>query len=267
LYCQKCGREEPLPFRCPFCGGYFCPEHRLPEAHDCTEAWQVKIPRQPEPVSPPPPSMTYSYQYGWTPPTKRPVFWFSPAEIIHVLIGAGLVSAVGLSLGRSLLIIGVRNMVFIAFAVGLFTLGFILHELAHKFTAQSSGLWAEFRLSTIGVVITTISILSPIKFIAPGMVLIAGGATIDIFGRVALAGPAINLAIGFVTLLSSLVAPAGFRQVLEIGSWVNTYMALFNLIPFGDFDGLKIFRWNKAVWALVVILAIALLISVSPFLS
>jgi Zn-dependent protease len=44
-------------------------------------------------------------------------------------------------------------------------------------------------------------------------------------------------------------------------------MALFNLIPFGDFDGLKIFRWNKAAWALIVMLAIALLMYVSPFLS
>lgn len=267
MYCQRCGREEPLPFRCPFCGGYFCAEHRLPETHDCTEAWKAKIPRQPELGLTPAPSVTYSYRYGWAAPAKRPGFWFSSTEIVHVLIGVGLVSAVGLSLRRSFLIIGVQNMSLVVFAVALFTLGFILHELAHKFTAQLFGLWAEFRLSTIGVVITAISILSPVKFIAPGMVLIAGMARADIIGRVALAGPATNLVLAFVALLSSFAVPEGLRQVLEIGCWVNTYMALFNLIPFGDFDGLKIFRWNKAAWALIAMLAIALLMYVSPFLS
>ncbi|RLG97981.1 rhomboid family intramembrane serine protease, partial [Candidatus Bathyarchaeota archaeon] len=33
MKCQYCGAEEPLPFKCPFCGGYFCVEHRLPENH------------------------------------------------------------------------------------------------------------------------------------------------------------------------------------------------------------------------------------------
>jgi Zn-dependent protease len=108
--------------------------------------------------------------------------------------------------------------------------------------------------------ITTISILSPIKFIAPGMVLIAGTTTREVFGRVAFAGPLTNLILAFLAMLSSLALPAGgMRQVLEIGSWVNTYMALFNLIPFGDFDGLKVFRWNKGAWALIVVLSLALL--------
>ncbi len=24
-----------MPFKCPYCGGLFCEEHRLPEAHNC----------------------------------------------------------------------------------------------------------------------------------------------------------------------------------------------------------------------------------------
>ena len=226
----------------------------------------MKLPREPEPVETPAPAVSYSFRYGWTPPPERPTFWFSPTEIKHVLIGIGLVSAVGLSLRRSLQILGVNNIALVVFAVALFTLGFILHELAHKFTAQSYGLWAEFRLSTVGVLITTISILSPIKFIAPGMVLIAGTTTTDVFGRVAFAGPLTNLILAFLAMLGSLALPAeGVRHVLEIGSWVNTYMALFNLIPFGDFDGLKVFRWNKGAWALIVGLALALLAFASGF--
>jgi len=253
-----------LPFRCPFCGGYFCAEHRLPESHDCTEAWKMRIPRQPEPIATPTPRTPYPVQYTWTGPPRQPTFWFSPTEVKHVLIGVVLVSAVGLSLPLG--IAGIHRLLPTLLAVALFTLGFILHELAHKFTAQSHGLWAEFRLSTMGVVITTISVFSPIKFIAPGMVLIAGMAASNVIGQVALAGPITNLIVAFLAMLASFAMPTrDFHHVLALGCWVNTYMALFNLIPFGDFDGLKVFTWNKAIWASVVALAIALLFYSSKF--
>ncbi len=33
--CDVCGREENMPYNCSQCGGTFCPDHRLPENHDC----------------------------------------------------------------------------------------------------------------------------------------------------------------------------------------------------------------------------------------
>lgn len=33
--CGECGAEVELPFRCNFCGGHFCSDHRLPENHLC----------------------------------------------------------------------------------------------------------------------------------------------------------------------------------------------------------------------------------------
>ncbi|MFO7797026.1 MAG: AN1-type zinc finger domain-containing protein [Promethearchaeati archaeon] len=36
-YCEYCGEEIGfLPFKCKYCGGIFCKEHRLPENHECT---------------------------------------------------------------------------------------------------------------------------------------------------------------------------------------------------------------------------------------
>lgn len=32
-YCHKVSNE--LPYRCKFCGGTFCSDHRLPENHEC----------------------------------------------------------------------------------------------------------------------------------------------------------------------------------------------------------------------------------------
>ncbi|MBO8181353.1 MAG: rhomboid family intramembrane serine protease [Archaeoglobus sp.] len=52
--CDFCGKEEYLPFECRYCGGKFCAEHRLPEAHNCegiknSDYWNVpvKVKRKP----------------------------------------------------------------------------------------------------------------------------------------------------------------------------------------------------------------------------
>lgn len=33
--CDICGNRSLLPYKCRYCGGRFCPDHRLPENHDC----------------------------------------------------------------------------------------------------------------------------------------------------------------------------------------------------------------------------------------
>lgn len=33
--CDRCGKREDLPYRCRYCGGTYCGDHRLPESHDC----------------------------------------------------------------------------------------------------------------------------------------------------------------------------------------------------------------------------------------
>ena len=47
--CDVCGKEEYLPYRCKYCGGTFCAEHRLPEKHNCPgikrndDYWNVPV--------------------------------------------------------------------------------------------------------------------------------------------------------------------------------------------------------------------------------
>jgi Zn-dependent protease len=43
------------------------------------------------------------------------------------------------------------------------------------------------------------------------------------------------------------------------GALINAFMAVFNLIPFGVLDGLKVFRWSKPVW--LVLFALAALVT------
>ncbi len=46
--CDVCGKRELLPFKCRYCGGTFCSDHRLPENHNCPgiprdDYWNVPV--------------------------------------------------------------------------------------------------------------------------------------------------------------------------------------------------------------------------------
>ena len=186
----------------------------------------------------------------------RSVIRFSPTEIRHIAIGVILVSGVGLSFFA---LRAFSNWLAIVAAVFFFTAGFLVHELTHKAMAQRYGMWAEFRLDKFGAALTLLSAVSPLKIIAPGAVVIAGNTTPDRVGRTAAAGPTTNILIASLLLgLAEVLHPIGFMEAMLAGSAINAFMALFNLIPFGVFDGLKVFRWNKQVW--LVLLALAALI-------
>jgi Zn-dependent protease len=141
-------------------------------------------------------------------------------------------------------------------AVLIFALAFILHELAHKFMAQRLGYWAEFRLNQQGLIITLLSFISPFKVIAPGAVMIGGLMNWDHYGKVSVVGPATNIALGIIYYAASLLTGSQAVYLLaNIGMNINASLALFNLIPFGVFDGAKIMKWNKLVWGAAVLSA------------
>jgi Zn-dependent protease len=66
-------------------------------------------------------------------------------------------------------------------------------------------------------------------------------------------------------LLDMLYPSASFsigsasRDVFFIGALVNTWLAIFNLIPLGPLDGAKIFNWDKSVWVAALVVAVVLL--------
>jgi len=143
----------------------------------------------------------------------------------------------------------------------VFTFSFLLHELAHKLTAQLYGLWAEFRLTLTGVLITLISMipLSLIKIISPGAVMIAGYGSKETIGKISVAGPLTNLLLSILFVGTSLVTSGIAGEVAVVGSFFNALIVLFNILPFWLLDGWKVFRWNKAVWGIIFALSIVLL--------
>ena len=168
-------------------------------------------------------------------------------EALHLGVGAALVWGVGASwLGWS------GTLVFVANSAA-FVLAFVIHELAHKLAAGRRGYPAEFRLYTLGALLTAASILMPLKIVAPGATVVWGPAGREDMGRIALWGPLSNIVMGCALLASSLVAP------MRVAVYVNAFLALFNLLPAPGLDGRKVLRWSPVAWGLSIAASAALL--------
>jgi len=178
-------------------------------------------------------------------PSPR-AFSFSKGEAVDLLIATALVALVYLSLYRWFIFVP-------TILLSVFT-AFVLHEIAHKYVAQSLGFGARFRLDRTGLLLTAVSIILPIKVIAPGYV-----SVIPLFasydrgkiGKIAVAGPLTNLilALIFISLVRTNV-------LLYLAARINIDVAIFNLIPFGVLDGRKVLDWDTRIWATVFIITV-----------
>ena len=251
MHCQQCDLDEPLPFRCRYCKGSFCSAHRLPPSHHC--------PFLREYIEQPARNREFLERIqGRSGPSALRIktaikdvilLRFSLIELVHLAIATALVSAVGLSL---------FNYVFRVDFLVIFVSAFIIHELGHKFLAQFYKAWAEFRVLLYGAAITAFAALpfSPIKFIAPGAVMVSGNLSNSRSGKVSWIGPLTNIVMGTGFLLAfyltTLAGSYQYAQILLIGVRFNGIIALFNLIPFMGFDGQSIFSWNKIAWVATI---------------
>jgi Zn-dependent protease len=255
MNCEKCQKEVFLPFKCQYCGGYFCSEHRLPENHECPSMGLARLPKEEATTGFGKKQGSYEYRVIYGPSVRpRTRIRFSNKEVGHLAIAALLVIAVGLSLYLYYFPSQFsEEYSLLAMFITILTLSFFAHEMAHKVVAQRRGLWAEFRLIPIGAVLTLLSAVSPIfKIISPGAVFISGSSDAKTVGKISIAGSFTNilLALAFLGIISVVTKGAPIYFLLVLTSAFNAWIATFNLIPFAMLDGLKVFSWNKKIWAL-----------------
>ncbi len=153
---------------------------------------------------------------------------------------------------------------FVSFVISAFTvgIGFLLHELMHKYIAQKYGLGAEFH-AFYGMLFLALA-FSVFGFIiaAPGAVFISGRINKERNGKISLAGPLTNIILAFLFLLLLLFFSKGvFGMIAFYGLSINSLLALFNLLPFGPFDGSKILAWSKSAYFIAVISALLLFLA------
>jgi Zn-dependent protease len=184
---------------------------------------------------------------------------FSRQETFQILIAvAALTFAFYMALTYGQDLSFDENIYYLAASAIAVVTGFLLHELAHKFLAQRYGAWAEFRVYPLGLVFAVFfALLAGWVFAAPGAVYIQGRITKEQNGKISLAGPGLNLAFGAACVALLFVLPL---TIIFIIGWINLFLAVFNLIPFGPLDGAKVARWNIGIYILVMGAAIASLL-------
>ena len=244
MKCDFCDASESIPFRCNYCDKLFCHMHRIPINHSCVSMKDYIDKKDIKN------NMTNNSNL------KMLIFKikFSKLEILHLSIATILVTAVGLSLNNYRYISWEFLIIFVS--------AFLVHELAHKLLAQFYGSWAEFRTNSYGLLVTAFSAIPfiPFKFIAPGAVVIDLSDRSK-FGRVAFVGPLTNLIMGFIFFILSYQYP--LIGYLYIGALFNSWIALFNLLPFGNLDGQKIFSWNKIIWIFMMVCTMGLFVLIN----
>lgn len=183
---------------------------------------------------------------------------FTSREVRDIIISMSVIALIFAYLfsGRNLsspIFISLVPVTFIA--VGL---GFVLHELAHKFVAIRYGFWAEYRLWVEGLVLAIITAAFGFVFAAPGAVYIHGEyISREQNGKISLAGPATNIILAglFFLLLYYFSSVPILGALGLLGFTVNSFLALFNMVPFSILDGAKVFRWNPLIWVAVTAVA------------
>ena len=157
------------------------------------------------------------------------------------------------------------NFAIAALTVGI---GFLFHELAHKVLAQHYGYFAEFRSFSVMLVIAIAMSFLGFIFAAPGAVFILS-RVIDVKknGIISVVGAVTNLVLAVIFFLLAAQFTGFLGQVGMYGFFVNSWLALFNMIPVWNFDGAKVFRWSKLVWISIVVISLIFLFLVPLFID
>ncbi len=147
--------------------------------------------------------------------------------------------------------------------------GFIFHELGHKFVAMHYGYYAEYELWPTGLIIALVSSFFGFIFAAPGAVVIySNGMEKRTNGIISIAGPIVNIVLGlvFFLILGSLgdfaytETGAIVYLICALGTRINFFLAAFNLLPIPPLDGSKVMSWSVPVWLITFAIAALLVL-------
>ena len=178
-------------------------------------------------------------------------------------------------LGFNVQVTPIQGIIFFGIALVTVGIGFILHEMAHKFAAIHYGYWAEFRKDDVMLLIAVVmAALVGFVFAAPGATVIytsgedGRGISRKENGIISAAGPAVNLllCIPFAALFlfaGGLSAPttAGNAHLMAIGLagiQINAMIATFNLLPVSILDGNKVLAWSLPVFIVLIVTSVAI---------
>ncbi len=151
-------------------------------------------------------------------------------------------------------------------AIATVSLGFLLHELGHRFAARHFGSYAEYKMWVHGLALALLFSFFGFVFAAPGAVMIHTRA--DLWGRrgeltrkrsglISIAGPMVNVVLALAFVVGGFIYPT-YKPIMNFGYAINIWLAFFNMLPVPPLDGSKVFFWDKRIWlasfALIIVL-------------
>ncbi|HEJ83528.1 MAG TPA: hypothetical protein ENO25_03070 [Desulfobacteraceae bacterium] len=182
------------------------------------------------------------------------------ASFLLALLGLVLAFAAAWRTNESLLLDLLVILIFLGPAL-------ILHELGHKYAAAVQGFHSEFRVFPILMIGLAAISLTGFAFVLFGGVFLECEKK-DVIGKVAIAGPLVNLAISLILIPLWWIDAPLVSFFAEATIIINSLIAAINLIPCPPLDGFKVFIWNKTCWGVSFLAALLMgmaLMGIYPF--
>jgi len=297
-----CEQKEALPFRCSYCGKSFCRKHRLPENHKCEQLHLGKSPLQTEiPItvikktdivskSSATPSKdkrftTYDFEdddsfvYGTdangnlysVKPTEPHNYRRSVLsqvgdaittgkEFLDISIGALIII---LSFGFTAILMTQLPWSFTGFIIAIILVSYLSTILPQKLLAKRFGCTSRYTLTKIGLIISIFTIIIPVKYISPGMLLIP---EIDFIskkrsGIISAIGSIINLSLGTIFIFLGIFLPNFSIALLMLtGAFITSQITLLRLIPMRFLPGKRILNWSWPLFVVMLVLTLGIFI-------
>ena len=153
---------------------------------------------------------------------------------------------------------GIFNFSPSSFLISFFLIvpAFLFHELMHRQVAKRFNYFARFQKWDFGLFLCFFTSFFGFIFAAPGAVVIYPVYYYHIHPSVqrkaskyiSLSGPLANLILALIFL--TLYLSYG-NVLLKYAFFINTWFALFNLLPVPPLDGFKLFFLDRKIWIIM----------------
>ncbi|MEM1645546.1 MAG: site-2 protease family protein [Ignisphaera sp.] len=169
----------------------------------------------------------------------------------------------GLALSLRYWIVGAYSYALTSFfSIGI---GFLLHELAHRYTARKFGAISKYRAWYPGLLLSLV-----IAIVTRGNIIFAAPGAVEIYmtwytprieAVISLAGPFTNIFLALMcTVINTIFSLSFLQPYINILAYINAVLAFFNLIPIPPLDGFKALKGYLLGWIVLFALSLVLVI-------
>jgi len=150
------------------------------------------------------------------------------------------------------------------------TISFLLYHLAQRMMARKLKCYIAYRLWVPGVVFSLLFMMVGIKIVLIGGILLSAYKfgrwgmkdrlpTVQEIGFISVAGPITNISLAIIFGLIAGPAATGQESFFAYMSMLNSWLAIFNLVPIKNLDGGKVMFWSPVYWFFLSLFAILLI--------